>query len=151
MLLGRLYEADPPSGYLLHMEKLLCFIIEGTEIHLDKVLIDFNGIPIFFICTDDSNHFFVVLCTDVDSLEYVVVHQSQDTILKMLTGKISMQTVFLHSPFFWYVRSGETIQEDIVNRCLTEQLDVSFLPTKEAMFEAISVEDRDYITRFSAR
>ena len=36
------------------MSRELCFRIMEKELYLEKILVDYNEIPIFYLCTDDS-------------------------------------------------------------------------------------------------
>ena len=47
------------------MEATLCFNIEGIELYLEQVLVDYNDIPIFFLCTGEREQY-LALCYDLD-------------------------------------------------------------------------------------
>ena len=36
------------------MDRELCFYIEGNALYLEQVLVDYNSIPIFFVCRDEN-------------------------------------------------------------------------------------------------
>ena len=53
------------------MDRTLCFIIEDQNIYLEQVLVEYMGVPIFFVCHDEKQRY-LALCVDVDELQYFV-------------------------------------------------------------------------------
>ena len=39
------------------MKKELCFIIDGQELYLEKVLVDYMEVPIFFLCKAGEKYY----------------------------------------------------------------------------------------------
>ena len=132
------------------MTNQLCFIIENKKLFLDKVLVSFNETPIFFVCRDEERNLYLVLCSDIEELNYIVVKQSLTTIWRMLTKKTSMRAALLDCECFWHVASGVSIEEDRVELLKKSQMDNSILPFEEALFEAIKKEDKQYVDKMTS-
>lgn len=129
------------------MSKQLCFIIEDNELYLDKVLVSFNRTPIFFTCQDNYNNYYLVLCSDIDNLEYIVEKQSLKNLENMLQGKISMHSILLDCDYFWLIKSGESISEDIVKKKIISKIDTGVLPEKNALL--INEDDEQYVKKIN--
>ena len=57
------------------MNKEKCFIIDEKILYVEKVLVDFENIPIFFLCKSYDDYY-VVLCVDFDNYNYIIVEAS---------------------------------------------------------------------------
>lgn len=132
------------------MSKQLCFILDNKELYLDKVLVCFNDTPIFFVCIDLNGHFYLVLCTDIDDLQYVIVNVSKKNLWKMLTKNITMREALLDCKSFWSVKTGEEISSDIVEFKNIADIDYDVLPVDGAMYEEINEDDSIYVDRITS-
>lgn len=132
------------------MNKKLCFIINNVDLFLDKVLIAFNSTPVLFLCRDKEENIYLVLCIDIDDLEYIVVKQSISIVWKMLTQKISMREVFLNCQSFWKITTGENIPDDTIELLDIKFLDTTVLPLEGAMYETIGEDDVVYIEKLTS-
>lgn len=130
------------------MDKELCFRLQDKELYLDQVLVDYMDIPIFFICKDKSNQYYVVLCTDIEDLNYIIVHTSIINIYNLLHGKIPMRNIFLKQKDFWKVISGEEVGLDRIRKCSIEQLERSILPEENAFFSILTERISEYVRKF---
>lgn len=131
------------------MDKQLCFILDNENIYLDKVLVSFNDIPILFVCRDSSKNYYLVLCSNLEELEYIIVQQSLKNLWSMLTKNITMRTAFLSCESFWFVKSGNTIEEDECAIIPKSKMDLDALPFENAMYETISEDDTLYVDRIT--
>lgn len=131
------------------MDKTLCFVIENKKIYLEQVLVEYMGVPIFFVCNDEKQRY-LVLCTDVEELQYYVTLISQKDMFDLLHGNVSMRNVFLMQNEFWTVLSGETPVDDIVMECSRENIDYSVLPEENAVFEVLTKDIAEYVKKFDA-
>lgn len=129
------------------MNKELCFCIEGSKLYLEQVLVDYNDIPIFFICKDDTSYY-VVVCADVEELRYIVVKVSDVDLYSLLHGYISMREIFTLQETFWEIISGEEIETDIISYKVIEKIDSSVLPKQGAYFEILTDEIDLYVNKF---
>ncbi|WP_251207532.1 hypothetical protein [Acetatifactor aquisgranensis] len=129
------------------MEKELCFNIEGNKLYLEQALVDYNDIPIFFVCKDDETYY-VVLCSDIEELSYIVVNLSELELYNLLHGKLSMREVFTKQPKYWEIISGEEIESDTVICKHIEGIDCSVLPQEGAYFEILTDEVSSYVKKF---
>lgn len=129
------------------MEKELCFYIEGNKLYLEQVLVDYNDVPIFFVCKD-SVAYYIVLCSDIEELSYIVVSLSEVELYNLLHGKLSMREVFTRQQKYWEVMSGEEIETDTVICKPIEEMDCSVLPQEEAYFEILTDGVSSYVKEF---
>lgn len=109
-----------------------CFTINGNELYLVLNLVDFNGIPLYFICKDNTGQYYICLCYDIDYEKYIIVKTDIDRIYKLLTQNITMRDIItMESEFLDVSILGE---EDI---CLLKDMkDINFdiLPDKNSYF-----------------
>lgn len=129
------------------MNSNLCFRIEGIELYLEQVLVDYMGIPIFFLCKGESNHY-LVLCTDIDELNYIIVRLSMNDLYELLHGEEPIRNIILKQKEYWNVISGEEISLDKVGKLSISELDVSLLPKENTYFEIVSTKLENYVKKF---
>lgn len=129
------------------MNSNLCFRIEGIELYLEQVLVDYMDIPIFFLCKGESNHY-LVLCTDIDELNYIIVRLSMNDLYELLHGEGSIRDIVLKQNEYWNVISGEEIPLDKVEKLSISKLGSSLLPKENVYFEIVSTKLEDYVKKF---
>lgn len=132
------------------MNSNLCFRIEGIELYLEQVLVDYMDIPIFFLCKDEGSYY-LVLCTDVDELNYIIVRLSMNDIYGLLHGEESIYNTILKQNEYWNVISGREIPLDEVKRLSISELDVGLLPKEDVYFEIVSTKLENYVKKFDTQ
>lgn len=129
------------------MNSNLCFRIEGIELYLEQVLVDHMGIPIFFLCKGEGDYY-LVLCTDIDELNYIIVKLSMNDVYELLHGGESIRNAILKQEEYWNVISGEEISLDKIEKLSILELDVSLLPKENVYFEVVSAKLENYVKKF---
>lgn len=129
------------------MNKELCFIIEGKELYLEKVLVSFQEVPIFFLCKDNKDYY-IALCADVDKLNYVVTELSIKDVFDLLHGIIPMRNAITQKETYWYIESQEDIKSDTVEKRQMYTLDITILPQVNAYFEILTQDMEKYVQQF---
>ena len=129
------------------MDKEKCFIIDEKILYLEKVLVDFENIPIFFLCKSFDDYYFV-LCVYFDNFNYIVVEASLIDIYNLLHGNIPMRDVILKQDYYWKIISGEDLLSDTIERHPMKCIDTSLLPEENARFQVFDSETRKYISEF---
>ena len=129
------------------VDRELCFRIEGIELYLEQVLVDYMDIPIFFLCKGEGDYY-LVLCTDIDELNYIIVKLSMNDVYELLHGGESIRNVILKQNEYWNVISGEEISLDEIERLNISELDVVLLPKENVYFEIVSTKLEDYVKKF---
>lgn len=129
------------------MNKELCFHIENENLYLEQVLVDYMNIPIFFLCKGEYQYF-IILCIDVDELNYIVTKVSLRDIYNLLHGKIPMRDIILKQKEYWEVLSGEEIALDTVIQHSINELETSLLPEENAYFEILTREMEVFVQKF---
>lgn len=125
----------------------LCFRIENIELYLEQVLVDYTDIPIFFLCKGEGDYY-LVLCTDIDELNYIIVKLSMNDVYELLHGGESIRNIILKQDEYWNVISGEEISLDKVEKLSIPELDVSLLPKEDVYFEIVSMKLENYVKKF---
>lgn len=129
------------------MNKELCFQIDSEDLYLEQTLVEYMGIPIFFLCKSKQNYF-ISLCTDIEQLNYIVSKLTLSDVHDLLHGTIPMRDVFLKQKSYWSVISGDSISSDIVNKHHDIKLYDSYLPEKDAYFKVLTHEIESYVKQF---
>lgn len=129
------------------MNSKLCFRIEGIELYLEQVLVDYMGIPIFFLCKGEDDYY-LVLCTDMDELNYIIVRLPMNDVYELLHGKESMRNTILKQNECWNLISGGEISLDEIERLSISELDVGLLPKENVYFEIVSTKLENYVKKF---
>ncbi len=131
------------------MSKELCFCIDGSELYLEQVLVDYMDIPIFFICKSNQQYY-IALCYDLDELQYIIVEVSVADVYELLHGNIPMRDTITKQRSYWRIISGENIHSDTVEKCNMDCLDRSILPEKGACFKILTKEMESYVHMFDS-
>lgn len=126
------------------MSKELCFKIEHNDLFLKQVLVDYNNIPIFFLCQGKYKNY-LSLCVDIENYNYVIVEVSLFDIYDLLHGNVSMRDAILNHKEYWMVTSGEDISNDIVERKTIKDIDQSWLPQEGAYFKVLTESIEQYL------
>lgn len=129
------------------MNSKLCFRIEGIELYLEQVLVDYMDIPIFFLCKGEDDYY-LVLCTDMDELNYIIVRLPMNDVYELLHGKESMRNTILKQNECWNLISGGEISLDEIERLSISELDVGLLPKENVYFEIVSTKLENYVKKF---
>lgn len=129
------------------MNKELCFNIENVSLYLEKVLVDYMDIPIFFLCKGEDHHY-IVLCTDINELKYIVAKLSLLDVYNLLHGNIPMRDVILRQTKYWEIDSGEQVDSDIVVKKNIDTINVDLLPEMNACFKILTEEMRVFVQEF---
>lgn len=126
------------------MKKKLCFIIDNAFLYTDICLIR-DEIPIFFVCKDNSDKYYIVLCVDMDELQYNIVEVTDVQLYNMLLGNISMREIFTEQDEYWKVTPTDNkVENDIVQKKKMKEIDADELPDEGARFKLFSKELEDY-------
>lgn len=129
------------------MEKELCFKIAERELFLEQSLVEYNDVPIYYICRDEEL-FYTVLCTDVDDLKYVIVNSKIKDIALMLHGVITMRELMLKADSFWEVITGDEIESDVIALKNIKEIDLCDLPDESSYFGIYTEQIKAYVDRF---
>lgn len=116
-------------------KQLLCFIIENNKLFLDRILVSFNDTPILFICQDERKNYYLVQCSSLENLEYIVEKQNIENLLMLLTEQKSLRSTLLDCDYFWEVKAGNDIKEDIVTRKNIAEIDYLILPAEDVFYD----------------
>lgn len=109
------------------MNKELCFIIDKRKLYLEKVLVEYNDIPIFYLCRSEEEYY-LVLCSNIEEEKYIIVKPAKLEVLDMLNGELAMRDIILHQESFWEVSAGEDISQDRVEIKPIDQIEYEALP-----------------------
>lgn len=131
------------------MNKLKCFVLEGKELYLDEVFVDFNDLPIYFSCIS-NDQYYLALCCNYENQDYVVVESSAKEIVEMLTSKIAMRNTFTKKSKHWIVISGEDISLDKIQRVESSYMDEKILPIDGAKYIVTTEGIRQYLNRLES-
>ena len=132
------------------MNKQLCFKIKNEKLYLEKVLVFFNEIPLFFVCKDEKQQRFLVICTDLEEFNYLISSINLSDLRNMLIQKCTMRNTFLNGEKFWKVLSGNTIENDVCSKLKKKNIDLSLLPNENAFYKKISKEDETYVQQIES-
>ncbi|MBQ3176743.1 MAG: hypothetical protein IJB52_02905 [Clostridia bacterium] len=128
------------------MNNKVCFILEGKELYIDEVFVDFNELPIYFSCISDDKYY-LALCCEYDNQDYVLVESSVKEIIEMLTARITIRSTFTKKTKHWVVVAGEDITKDKISLIHTPYLDENILPKEGAKYAIVTEKVKQYLKR----
>lgn len=121
----------------------LFFVINQEQVFIDLELINFNDIPVFFICKS-SEKYYLALCYDLDEEKYIVIETKSTLLLDMLTQKITMRDMYKHVDSFWQIEYGDNPEQDVVYQKQIEELDNTLLPIEGEVYEVFDDDVKEY-------
>lgn len=112
------------------MSDLICFVINENGLYLDKILASFNDIPIFFVCKDSNDKYYLVLCLDVSEFNYLVFEVEFNVLHEMLKKQITMRDAIMTANSFYDVQTGDNAFNDTVRKFPIKNINKNILPLK---------------------
>lgn len=132
------------------MEKELCFKINSQELFLDQVLVEYNNIPVYYICKNDNEAYYIVLCTDIDEEKYVIVNIQIEDIINLLKQRLTMRDIILEKKTYWDIVAKENIDEDVCKQYDINNIDIEDMPSKESYFLITSQQHKKYLNELES-
>lgn len=129
------------------MNRELCFCIDEKNLYLEQTLVEYEKLPILFLCRS-GKQYFLVLCVDIEKFTYIIIFVEDVDASKLLHGKITIRDVFLLQKEYWEVITGEEVILDKVEKHNITELEHSVLPEKNVCFEALTGEVRTFVRKF---
>ncbi|MBD5489823.1 MAG: hypothetical protein HDR13_13715 [Lachnospiraceae bacterium] len=131
------------------MEQQVYFVINHDELILDKVLVEYNEEPIFFVCKHEQDYY-IVSCADMEEERYIVTRTTLNRLSKMLHERMTMRELILDSDKFWDVIVGEDVTEDIVIEKKIDQIPTNVLPYEGAYLKVATRDLKEYVERIDS-
>lgn len=125
------------------MDKELCFVINEESLYLEVELINFNDVPIFFICKS-CEEYYIALCTDINDAKYILIKTNTIDILDMLDRHITMRDLYSKVDVFWEIECGDCIEVDKATQKKIEEIDSSVLPIENEKYEIFDKTVKKY-------
>lgn len=125
------------------MEENTCFVLNNLELVFDQELVSYNDFPVFFTCKDGKS-VYLVLCTDIDNMHYLIAKTTRMNLLKMLDAQISMREAILNCSEYWVVDGDDKIENDSIVSINRADVDVNDLPVEEAKYRIVNSIITDY-------
>ena len=129
------------------MKQKAYFKINSKDLVLEEVLVDFNGIPIFFVCKDYDEQYYVALCYDIDNEQYIVVKTNINTLFDLLNQKITMRNLFLSETEFWDITMSENIENDYCVKKDISKIEKEVLPYEGEYFEIVTKTQQGFLNK----
>ncbi|WP_286669916.1 hypothetical protein [Thomasclavelia cocleata] len=123
--------------------KTLCCILNGKNVYLEQILVEYDHIPVFMIGKDEENYY-LIICSEIEDLHYIIVKSDIKSLYEMLIGSIPMRDLFLSEKRYWDLISGEDTQSDIIEERNIEFLDHDYLPVEGAYYKIVNDDVRLY-------
>lgn len=123
------------------------FYINNKELYLDSYLVDFD-IPIFYICKDDENSKYAVMCIDSIKEKYVIGLTTNKDIKAMLLNSLDLCSFINNTSKKWYVICNKEKKSDEV--ITVQKLNKSDLPKKNAFLELHNKRVIDYVKKIDS-
>lgn len=119
------------------MKNELFVSINENELMIEKSLIEYDFVPILFVCIDKKRERYIVLQTDFNEEQYLVVNVDLIELDKMLRGLKTMREVFSQGNYFWSVKLDQSF-EYTVSSLTPSELNSEVLPIEGEFFELVT-------------
>ncbi len=124
----------------------LCFVIEERNLYMEQILVEYENVPIFYVCSDGTD-FYLVLCRDIEKELYIVVKTNLVSISNMLRGRLTMREIITKEAKYWDVSAGEEVFDDIVIEKTMDQIPLQDLPYENSYFQLATRELEVFLER----
>lgn len=125
------------------------FMINKQELVLDKVLVEFDETPVFFVCRN-AGDYYISLCADLEEERYIVTRIPLGRLARMLHGKITMRESVLQAKRFWDISIGEDAGKDIVVEKSMDEIPLDILPYDGACLKVATKDMEEYVEKIDA-
>lgn len=125
------------------------FMIDKQELVLDKVLVEFDETPVFFVCRN-ARDYYISLCADLEEERYIVTRIPLGRLARMLHGKITMRESVLQAKRFWDISIGEDAEKDIVVEKSMDEIPLDILPYEGACLKVATKDLEEYVEKIDA-
>lgn len=122
----------------------MCFKIDSKELFLEQVLVEYHKTPVYFVCKDNNEVYYVVLCVDIDDEKYIVVETEIERLVNLFRKKITMRDIILTELKYWEIIAGDNLSDDICTQLDIEQINMDDLPYNNSYFIVLSKEHQEY-------
>lgn len=85
--------------------KTSVFNLNGLILYGEEVLVEYECIPLLYVCKDEHENFYTILRVYLDKEEYLITLNSNEDIKAMLLNEITMRELFLKGKACWYVKA----------------------------------------------
>lgn len=126
------------------MNNEICFKIDSRELFLEQVLVEYNKIPVYFVCKDNNEMYYVALCVDIDDEKYIVVETEIERLVNLFRKKITMRDIILAEEMYWEIIAGDDLSDDMSTQFNIEQINKENLPYSNSYFMILSTEHQEY-------
>ncbi|MFI3177180.1 MAG: hypothetical protein R3Y67_06795 [Eubacteriales bacterium] len=126
------------------MNNEMCFKIDSKELFLEQVLVEYHKTPVYFVCKDNNEVYYVVLCVDIDDEKYIVVETEIERLVNLFRKKITMRDIILTELKYWEIIAGDNLSDDICTQLDIEQINMDDLPYNNSYFIVLSKEHQEY-------
>jgi hypothetical protein len=130
------------------MSDKIFFIIDQKTLFLDKMLVTFNEIPVFFVCRS-QNDYYIALGIDSENEEYFLSQVSLKNLSRMLNGAITMRDLLLMGYRFWSIIAGRTVTEDVVTEIAPSNIPMADLPYEGEYLQLATKELKQYASQIN--
>lgn len=101
------------------MNNEVIFNIGDKKLYNEIILINVD-IPLLFVCIDDEENRFLVLCSDEENGEYLISQLSDNVLLEMLNQEKSMRNTLLSGKKFYKVISEIDGADKVIEQTFDE-------------------------------
>ena len=129
-----------------------CFKIKQRQLWLEHILVEHNGLPIFYICTDSEVQRYVVLLADQDTSTYIITEVSTEDIIALLEQRLTMKELVLSNSHCWEVLANddtEDFNKDVIKRISTKKIPKKWLPIEDSYLGTLCPSDVEYLKALS--
>lgn len=128
------------------MNKKICFILDGNELFVDEVFVDFNNLPIYFSCTS-GEQYYLALCCEYENQDYILVESSAKEIVEMLTARITIRSTIVKKAKHWVIIAGEDVSSDQISLINEPYFNEDILPKEGAKYTIVTEKVSQYLKR----
>lgn len=126
------------------------FKLNDHLLYLDYMLEEYDYIPMLYVCKDDDEERFLVLCTDFEKESYLITRINLVDLNEMLLGKIDMRSAFLNQSMFWKIQClGNGYLNDAVVEDDISEFPKEYLPKEGDKYVLYDEEHREYQKRIA--
>lgn len=125
------------------MKNELFVVINEKELLIEKSLVEYDFVPILFVCIDNNKERYLVLQTDFDEEQYLVISVNLIELDKMLRGLKTMREVFSQGNSFWSVKLDRSL-EYTVSSLSPNEVSPDVLPIDGEFFELVTQDLENY-------
>ncbi len=135
------------------MSRIDCFELNLKHLYLEQVLIEDDGLPLFYVCRDQNDLRYIVSLVNKKTNKYLIAETKTEWIIDLLEQRMTMQEIMLKSSFVWEIIADEDadFSKDKIRTIPCNQIKQQDLAKNDSYYKICTKQEAKYLKKLKRR